>query len=111
MDVAEEVAPVTIVRNVRGFRAKASTLELSLGYAIHSNGAIELYVLERIGAMEPTVWRNFLTTREAALDVAEGLCADVEDYLDLVAPRRPYEDLDMDDYLKHLECALTDNFH
>jgi len=109
--VAAVEVPPTILRNVYGFRAKAANLELILGYALHRNGLVELYCSERIGTQSPTVWRNFMTTRTSALDAAECLCADVEEYLDQVrSPRRPSEDLDLDDFLEHLGLAINNNF-
>lgn len=98
--------------NVRGFTAKATNLHINLGYAVYEGGSVLLYALETIGGGAPTQWRLLWTTKERALDMAESLCADVEEYLDSMRmPWRPVEDLDMDDYIEHLRTRIAGTFH
>lgn len=98
--------------NCWGFTAKASNLLLTLGYATYGNGVVLLYVREQIGPAPPATWRAIWTTRECAVELAEALCSDVEDYLNsLRMPWRPVEDLEMEDYLEHMTLRLSGQFH
>lgn len=96
-----------------GFKASASNLKLWFGYSIFAQGVVSLWCLEQIGGMHPQPWRQIWTGFESAVDVAEDLCADMEDYLDSVSTvyRRPSEDLDMDDFLHHLHLRVTNGLH
>lgn len=106
---ALEDAPET---SCGGFIACVGSLKIHLGYATWADGRVLLFCHEQIGPQPPTLWRQVWTGRENAVDAAENLCADAEDYIDSIhAPMRPYEDLDMDDFLHHIHLRVTNGFH
>ena len=92
--------------------ASGGNLKLHLGYRAGASGPVNLFCMEQIGAAPLTMWRNFWVSREAAEEAAENLCAEADDYLDsFESPRRPHEDLDMDDYLEHLRTRVANSFN
>lgn len=98
--------------NCFGFKASAGNLKILLGYATFDGGQVLLYCYEQIGGQTPQLWRRFWTSKEAAVDAAEDLCADIDDYLDSVCNlRRPYEDLDMDDFIRHIHTRLNNELN
>ena len=98
--------------NAYGFMAVRGTVQIYLGYAVFGN-AVLLYCNERIADNQTRQWLRFWTTRESAIEQAEGMCSDVEDYLMSYGhmPARPIEDLDMDDFINHLKARLNDELH
>lgn len=95
-----------------GFTCGVGNLKLFLGYATFPDGRVLLQCFEQIGPQPPTLWRQFWTGFENAVDVASDLCADACEYLDQFnAPMRPYEDLDLDAYLEHIHLRVTNGFH
>lgn len=95
-----------------GFSASVGNLKILLGYATWPDGRVLLQCYEQIGPQPPTLWRQFWTGAENAVDVASDLCADVYEYMDQFnAPMRPYEDLDFDAFLEHIHLRVTNAFH
>lgn len=95
-----------------GFKASAGGLKLTLGYATFESGQVLLFCCEQIMAQPMQMWRRFWVSRESALEEAENLCADAEEYLDAVClVRRPSEDLGMDDFLEHLKLRLSNELN
>lgn len=100
------------IHNCYGFIASGGNLKLSLGYAVYATGQVLLYCYEKIGSQSPQLWRRFYTSKESALEEAEDLCADVDEYLDSYCNiRRPAEDFSIDDFLMHLETRLKNEFN
>lgn len=98
--------------NCYGFRASGGNLKLSLGYAVYTTGQVLLYCYEKLGPQDPQLWRRFYTSKESAVDAAEELCDDVEEYLDSFCNiRRPVEDFGLDDFLMHLQTRLKNEFN
>ena len=94
-----------------GFRIAAGHLKLIFGYGIRHNGTITIVVLEVLAGVT-SVWREVHTTRDAAVECAESLCADAQEYIDNCQfPQRPYEDLDLDDFIEHLHMRLNHELH
>jgi hypothetical protein len=99
------------VHTCYGFKAAAWNLKLSLGYNTYEDGRVLLYCFEQIAAQPLQVWRCFWTSAQGALQAAEDLCKDAEQYLNgFSTARRPTEDLGLDDYLKHIQSRLHNEF-
>lgn len=97
---------------VSGFRAKVGNLMLTVGYAVYDTPAVLLFATETIGTQQPTLWRQFWTSRERAIDAAEELCGACVEYLEeFQAPFRPCEDFEYDDFVEHLRLRLSNQFH
>lgn len=85
--------------------------KLHLGYAVYPQGVL-LYCYEQYMQQEPQLWRRHWTSKEAALEAAESLAADAEEYFEsLGIVARPVEELSFDDFLQHLEQNLNHGFH
>jgi hypothetical protein len=82
-----------------------------LGYATFSEGAVLLFVYESLPQRPLTVWRTVWTTPDSLDRSAEDLLADVNEYLDMVGPQRPSEDLDMNDFFEHLTLGASNGFN
>lgn len=94
-----------------GFCSKTHNIKLMVGYSIYANGMYRLYAYEQIGGQALQLWRTFLVSPEAAVESAETLCDECEDYLDTFSlMRRPDEDLNFDDYIQHIELQVTKMF-
>lgn len=94
-----------------GFTLGGVLFKLYLGYALYEEGVL-LYCTEKYSSQQREVWRRHWTSFDAALEAAESLAADAEEYFEsLGIVARPVEDLDFDDFLFHLESRLTNAFH
>ncbi len=97
---------------VFGFVMGGPFFRLYYGYAIYPGGVL-LYcheLLVQVGKLQP--WRRYFTSREGALEIAEDLLADSEEYLEsLGIVLRPTEDLGPDDFLFHLHARLNNELH
>lgn len=112
MSEVREKPGLAPVSDCAGFKATVGNFTVVLGYAVHTNNMVLLYAYEVIGPSPPRVWRSFWTTRENAADMAALLADDVEEYLDALGPvRRTSEDLDLDDYVFHIESRMNNGFH
>ena len=97
---------------VFGFTASTGNLKIYLGYGISAAGGVLLYALEQIGAHPPTLWRRFWASRESAVEAAESLAAEVEEYIDCIGGvQRPTENMDLDDFVFHLTSRIKNGFH
>ena len=97
---------------VSGFVAAAVNIKLVAGYSLVENGVVGLHCFEVIGNQQPTLWRSHLTPSISALEMAEDMCAYIEAYIDdLRLVRRPSEDLDLDDFLHHLDMRINNGLH
>ncbi len=96
---------------VYGFVLAGVVFKLHLGYAVYPQGVL-LYCYEQYMQQEPQLWRRHWTSKEAALEAAESLAGDAEEYFEsLGIVARPVEELSFDDLLQHLEQNLNHAFH
>lgn len=96
---------------VYGFVLAGVQFKLLLGYAVYPAGVL-LYCFEQYLQQEPQLWRRHWTSKEAALEAAESLVGDAEEYFEsLGVIARPVEDLSFDDYLQHIEQKLNHALH
>lgn len=96
---------------VYGFVLAGVTFKLLLGYAVYPQGVL-LYCYQQYLQQEPQLWLRHWTSKEAALEAAESLVGDAEEYFEsLGVMPRPVEDLSFDDFLQHLEQNLNHAFH
>jgi hypothetical protein len=94
-----------------GFCLCSANLKIYFTYAVYKEGVL-LACTERIGDNEPSLWRRHWTSIEAAVEAAEVLVGDAEDYIEMYRlPVRPYEDLDGDDFIQHLHMRLNNELH
>lgn len=95
-----------------GFRMASATVAVSPYYEIFGNRVV-LGAWIYVAGAPPAQWRRFETPRESAIDQAIELCLDIEEYLvdGLNQVPRPVEDLDLDDFIDHLEMRLTNAMH
>ena len=93
------------------FKLTAGTLKFELGYVMYKAGVL-LLCTEKIGEQSATLWRRHWVSKEAAVRSAENLITETGDYIDMLGLReRPYEDLDVDDFLEHLRLNVAGLFH
>lgn len=96
---------------VNGFKAAVGQVVVTLGYAVYPH-AILLFAHLTMPAGGTHPWRYHWTSKEAAMEAAEQLAAECDEYLDAFnAPRRPVEDLDFEDFLEHLHARLNNELH
>lgn len=94
-----------------GFTATAGVFKVTLGYLVYES-AVLLFAMDQVADTQSRVWRHVWAPYAEAVNAAEDLCADVEEYLDSTrAPWRPSENFDMDDFLHHLHLRITNGFH
>lgn len=95
-----------------GFQIQGGNVNLDLGYMIYPLGVV-LIATVKIGDSERRVWRRHWASREAAVEMAEQMVYDAEDYLfgTLGLRPRPVEDLDPDHFMHHLDMRLNNGFH
>lgn len=90
-----------------GFTMTAGSLVVRLGHRLQHNGVL-LFATTQVGDAAPQMWRNFMVTRESAVEQAIALASDAEDYLlstgGLV---RPVEDLNFDDFIEHVGLTVN----
>lgn len=96
----------------QGFTLHGGAVDINLAYAVYPLGVV-LIATVKVGDLARTIWRRFWTTRESALEAAESLAGDAEEYMfeTLGLAPRPVEDLDLDDFLHHLDMCLNNGFH
>lgn len=85
---------------------------IRFAYVIYPMGVVLVAVIQ-MGEANPSVWRRFWTSKEAAVGQAAQLVADAEDYLYgslNLAPRQD-EDLDGDSFVHHLDMRINNGFH
>jgi hypothetical protein len=91
---------------VYGFTLAAGNLVIRLGHVIKEDGVV-LFATTQIADAAPMMWRQFTSPRHAAVDAAERLVEDAEEYAEATGGLiRPSEDLDFDDFVEHLSRTL-----
>lgn len=94
-----------------GFTMSCGNLKLFFAYALYAEGVL-LLCYEKIGDAGATPWRRHWTSIEAAVDAAENLVGDAEEYVETLGGHtRPVEDLDVDDFIQHLHMRLNNELH
>lgn len=95
-----------------GFVLSGGAVEIRPMYFIYTK-AILLVVTVRMGALDPSIWRRHWSSYEGAVDAAEILVDDAFDYLTETLGLRPRdtEDLDLDDFVRHLYLRLNNGFN
>lgn len=95
-----------------GFLISGGAVTVNLGYQVYP-GAIRLMAFIRIGGMEPQLWRQHWTSKMAAVEAAENLAADAEEYITetLGLTPRQVEDLDLDDFVQHVHMRVHNELH
>lgn len=92
---------------VYGFTLAAGNLVIRLGHVVKPN-YVALFATTQIADAEPMMWRQFTCPRSSAVEAAERLAGDAEEYA--TATRgliRPTEDLDFDDFVEHLALTIS----
>jgi hypothetical protein len=100
------------IHSCSGFCLVGGNVRVGFGYGIYTMGVL-LVVTTRIGLADSTVWRRVWAPKDQALDTAETLVGDAEEYLvdTLGCAPRLEEDLGVDDFLHHLDMCLGHGFH
>lgn len=95
-----------------GFQLSGGNVLVRFGYVIYPMGVVLVATIQ-IGDGDHKVWRRFWTSRERAVDAAQALVEDSEDYLFGTLNLRPREDedLDVDAFMHHLDMRLNNGFH
>lgn len=95
-----------------GFVLSGGAVEIRPMYFVYTK-AILLVATVRIGGLDPSIWRRHWTSYEGAVDAAERLVDDAFDYLTETLGLRPRdtEDLDIDDFVRHLHLRLNNGFN
>jgi len=95
-----------------GFRLVGGNVTIMLGYAVYDEGVL-LHAITKIGDQNPDLWRRYWTSHDVAVASAEELVEDAEYYLfNVLGLRpRPVEDLDLDDFIEHLQARLDGGLH
>lgn len=95
-----------------GFLIVGGNVTVNLGYWTYPN-AILLLAFTKIGQQEPQLWRRHWTSMEAAVEAAENLAADAEEYITetLGLMPRAVEDLDLDDFVQHVHMRINNELH
>lgn len=95
-----------------GFLLVGGNVTVNLGYMLYPQGVL-LLAFTKIGGQEPTLWRRHWAPKETAVDAAESLAGDAEEYIfgTLGLAPRPIEDLDLDDFIQHLHMRLNNELH
>lgn len=95
-----------------GFLAAAGNVTVYVGYAVWKE-AVLLHASIRIAMGDYQPWRRFWAPHESALEAAENLCGECEDYLcgTLGMTLRDAEDANFDDFLEHLHLRITNGFN
>lgn len=95
-----------------GFKTVAGPLKIDYAYAIYPGNKVLLIVMETIGTQTANCWRRVWAPAHSAVEVAENLCIEAQEYLDSTPyPQRPYEDLGAEDFIEHLYQRLNDGLH
>ena len=97
---------------VNGFTLHGGNVDIDHAYAIYPLGVI-LIVTVKIGDAQRQLWRRVWAPRDTAVDAAEQLCYDSEEYLiDTLGCRpRGVEDTDLNDFVHHLDMRINNGFH
>lgn len=95
-----------------GFLLVGGNVVVNCGYFLYPQGVL-LLAFVQIGDQEPKIWRRHWASKEAAVDAAESLAGDAEEYImgTLGLAPRPVEDLDLDDFIQHLYMRLNNELH
>ncbi len=95
-----------------GFRIAGGNVVVSLAYAIYDEGIL-LVAFTQIGAQPPQLWLRRWASHIAALEAAEDLAGRAEEYITETLGLKPraVEDLDLDDFIQHLDMRLHNEFH
>lgn len=95
-----------------GFLMVAGNVWISMGYAVFKEGVL-LQSYTRIGDNQPQPWLRHWTSHLAAVEMAELMVCNAEEYLGetLGQAIREVEDLDGDDFIEHLRIRLANEFH
>lgn len=95
-----------------GFILNGGTVSINCGYSIYP-GAVLLMAFVKIADTETKCWRYFWTSTEAAVSEAEKLVDDAYEYLCGALGCRPREEenLNLDDFMHHLDMRINNGFH
>jgi hypothetical protein len=95
-----------------GFNLTGGNVTVSIAYAEYPS-AIMFLVHTKIANQEPVLWRRFWSPKMSAVEAAENLTCEAEDYLLETLGLRPREteDLDFDDFIEHLRLRVNNEFN
>jgi len=95
-----------------GFRLVGGNMTIMLGYAVYDEGVL-LHAVTKVGDQAPDLWRRFWASHDVAVASAEEMVDDAEHYMfnTLGLRPRPIEDLDLDDFIEHLQARLEGGLH
>lgn len=89
-----------------GFTLAAGNLVIRLGYKVEGN-LVTLFATTQVASNPPQMWRQFQAPKASAVEAAHNLAGEACDYAESTGGLiRPYEDLDLDDFIEHLTLTV-----